>query len=429
MSILLGFVGMATDVGILLYEKRVLQTAADAAAVGGATEVPYIPQNASAVTTAATKDATMNGITAGTVSTPNGSVVTTLTVNNPPLYGPHSGASNTNYVEAIVTQTEPVFFMRLFGKSSVMVTARAVAEVQNNPGCMYALDPASADSFFLNGTFLIFVDAPSCAIYVNSNSSTALAASGFLDEITAKFVGIVGNYNSGFFNFINPHPVTGIAPVSDPLAYLNPPATAGCLPSHTNMVVSTGTILTPGNYCGTYTGGTAHAAITINSAAAVTFASGTYIINGGGATNATAPAAGGLNLTGSALVSTAAGGATFYLYNGATVNINGFGITLQAPPGSSTTAAFPGILFYQDRSDNSPATIGGTLTTLDLEGALYMPASTLNFQNLGTVTFSNYGIYVANKIQFNGALGLFIDYAKAASSGSVSPIKGVSLVE
>ncbi len=66
---------------------------------------------------------------------------------------------------------------------------------------------------------------------------------------------------------------------------------------------------------------------------------------------------------------------------------------------------------------------------MDLEGAIYMPAANLTFPMLASVTFSNYGIYVASDITFAGALGIFIDYAKAASSGGVSPIRGVSLVE
>jgi hypothetical protein len=291
---------------------------------------------------------------------------------------------------------------------------------------MYALNPTASGALSLSGGFLIWLDAPSCGIYINSNSSNALTA-GFLDEITAKAIGIVGNYNSGFFSSITPRPVTGIVPVSDPLAYLTAPATSGCSPANTNKVVTTGTTLTPGNYCGTFTGGVAHAAITVNSAALVTFNPGLYLINGGGSTNTTAPASGGLSLTGSALVS--GQGVTFYLYNGASFNIGGYGITLQAPAGNSTTAAFPGVLIYQDRADTSPGTFGGTLSSLDLEGAIYMPAANLTFPTLATVTFSNYGIYVASDISFTGALGIFVDYAQAASSGGVSPIRGVSLVE
>jgi Flp pilus assembly protein TadG len=427
MSLLLGMVGLAVDVGSLLYQKRLLQTAADAAAVGAATEIPYADW-----ASAGAADATINGVTAGTVSTANGSIVTTVNVNNPPLYGPHT--SNTNYAEAIVTQTEPVYFMRLFGRSSVKVTARAVAELENNPGCIYTLDPSLANSLYLNGLGL-FLDAPQCAIYVNSSNVNALSAS-FLDSITAKSIGIVGNYNSGFFSSITPRPVTGIVPVSDPLQYVNPPATSGCLPSHTNLgsaanPLTNGTTLTPGNYCGTFTGGVAHPAIAINNLTGITFSPGTYIINGGGSTNAAALGAGGLAVTG--FVGVTGNGVTLYFYNGATFYINttaslgGFGLRFQAPGPAS--GAFPGILFFQDRADTSQATLGGTFSILDIEGAVYVPAGKLVYPTTVAATFSNYAIYVAKNIEFQGFLGALVDYAKAASSGGVSPIKGVALVE
>jgi hypothetical protein len=147
-----------------------------------------------------------------------------------------------------------------------------------------------------------------------------------------------------------------------------------------------------------------------------------------GGANVAAPASGGLYITGSALVNGT--GVTFYLYNGASINISGYGITLKAPVASSPT--FPGILIYQDRSDNSAGTFGtfnNPLAILDLEGAVYMPAANLTFPILLSGTFSNYGIYVANTMHFNGVLGLFVDYAQASGQGGVSPIKGVSLVQ
>src|ERR1700730_1775148 len=77
MTCLFGFAALATDVGFILREKRLLQIAADSAAVAGAAELNY--GNA---TSAAQAAATKNGFTNG----PGGAIVT---VNTPPLYGPH----------------------------------------------------------------------------------------------------------------------------------------------------------------------------------------------------------------------------------------------------------------------------------------------------------------------------------------------------
>ena len=68
--------------------------------------------------------------------------------------------------------------------------------------------------------------------------------------------------------------------MSDPLAYLTPPVGGGCLPSHTNMVVTTAMTLSPGNYCGT--GGTPAIKLSGPNGLLVTFSPGTYVIDGGG---------------------------------------------------------------------------------------------------------------------------------------------------
>src|ERR1700729_3550660 len=49
-------------------------------------------------------------------------------VNNPPLSGPHSsGANAAKYVEVLVAVVQPTYFMNIFGTSSEVITARAVA--------------------------------------------------------------------------------------------------------------------------------------------------------------------------------------------------------------------------------------------------------------------------------------------------------------
>ena len=252
-------------------------------------------------------------------------------------------------------------------------------------------------------------------MYIDSNSSNALTA-GFLDSIQAKSIGIVGNYNPGFFSSINPHPVTGIVPVSDPLAYLNPPAPGVCLPARTNLVVTIATNLNPGTYCGT--GGNPAIKLSGPNGLLVTFNPGTYVINGGGS------ATGGLLIQNTAFVTGT--GVTFYFTNSASFNINGFNLRFTAP---APPSPYAGVLFYQDRADFSPASIGGFISVVDLEGAIYLPAGPLTFQNTVGATVSNYGIYVAKDLNFQGILGILSDYATAPGSGGSSPIKTVALAE
>src|SRR6478752_5405869 len=62
LTCILGFVGFATDVGVLLHAKRNLQIAADAAAIAGANEINI---DATQVVAAAKAASAQNGFTNG----------------------------------------------------------------------------------------------------------------------------------------------------------------------------------------------------------------------------------------------------------------------------------------------------------------------------------------------------------------------------
>src|SRR5208283_153114 len=109
--VVVGSVGIAVDVGMLYRAKRIMQTAADAGAIAAGFELPF-----GDATAAAKADAALNGVTDGS----NGA---TVTVNNPPLSGPNAG--NSGYVEVIASQSQPLYFLRVFNKSSATVSARA----------------------------------------------------------------------------------------------------------------------------------------------------------------------------------------------------------------------------------------------------------------------------------------------------------------
>src|SRR5208283_2269422 len=96
LTVVVSFVGLAVDVGMLYRAERVMQTAADAGAIAAAFELPF-----GDATAAARADAALNGVT-------NGSNGATVTVNNPPLSGPNAG--NSSYVEVIASQSQTLFF-------------------------------------------------------------------------------------------------------------------------------------------------------------------------------------------------------------------------------------------------------------------------------------------------------------------------------
>src|ERR1017187_3129526 len=138
LTCLLGFVAFAVDVGLLLRAKRVEQTAADSAVMAAAAEFSY-----GDMLTAAQADAVQNGVPASAV-----------TVNGPPTgpkYGPNAG--NGSYVEVIISQSQPTFFMNMFGRSAMTVGARAVATTVPSPSCVVTVqsNPPSGIGLSMTG--------------------------------------------------------------------------------------------------------------------------------------------------------------------------------------------------------------------------------------------------------------------------------------
>ncbi len=112
LGVLLGFVAMSVDVGIILHERRSQQNAADAAALAAVAELPDSP---SAAIAAAYDWANKNGY-----SSANGATVTVNT--------PYQG--NSYAVEVIIEEDQSFIFALALGLDSVNVHARAVAGVE-----------------------------------------------------------------------------------------------------------------------------------------------------------------------------------------------------------------------------------------------------------------------------------------------------------
>jgi hypothetical protein len=427
LPVVFGMVGLAFDIGFFECMQRLAQTAADAGAIAGAIDLSY-----GAATTGARAGTAANGFTNGT----SGAVVT---VNNPPLNGPHTAAldpHSANYVEVIITQPQPTFFLKMIGIGpSMTVAARAVA-TSTQGDCIFALDPTGSGA--LSIPFLADINTPGCAIIVDSNSASAL--SGFLAFITASQIGVVGGglgsgtgWGSCFLCSFSPTPVN-VTPLGDPLAYLPAPTVAAC--AGTVKTISTGTstvnpssgcykVSITGNATVTFMPGE-YSSIVVNAAFAptLTFQPGLYIIQGSG----------GLNLTGAGATLQGTGGVTFYIGPSAgSLTVNGIAnyINLVAP----TTGTYAGILFYQDRANANAACVGGCsgsvsgiLNFTQIQGALYFPDATLSFngccQSSGAYATA-YEITVAKDLSFTW--DYFGDDYSSLPGGS--PIKRTLLVE
>ncbi len=387
--VLAAFLGLAVDVGYVQLVKTRMQTAADAAALGGAQEMKA--NGSSAVVTAARGDAALNGFTDGR----NGVAVT---VNNPPTSGYYQ--SDSTAVEVIIAQSVPAFFLELAGTSSTNVRARAVARQESGTSCLYMLDPSSSGTLSASGGATVQVN---CGVVDNSSNSRAVTLSGGA-RIAATSVSIVGNYSVSGGASISPAPTTGVTADGDPLSYLPTPSVGAC--TQTNLSVSGGNTKTldPGVYCN---------GLRLSGGAVVTLNPGVYIMEGGGLS-----VSGGARLSGT--------GVMFYLtagsgYGYGAVNLSGGTTVILAAP---TTDSYAGILFYQDRSISSGTASsfsGGTGAVL--QGAVYFPTTSLTYS--GGSTSAAYTVLVAKAITFSGGTTLNSDYSSLPAG---SPVKGGAAV-
>ena len=384
LTVVLGFLGFAVDVGQLFRARQVMQTAADAAAIAGAQQVLYSDWN-----TAAQAAAVQNGIT-------NGVNDATITVNHPPLSGAHtigndpSGASN--YVEVIVSQPQPPGFYQIVKPGAMTVSARSVATNGPSHNCMYTLGTTGTD-LAISGFLYAALSMPGCGIVVNSNSNSAISLGGFaIDVFSAGSIGVVGKYQEGFGSSITPTPVVGINPVGDPLAYLADPAIpGGCL---ADPKINSDTTLSPTNCWNglTLRGGS------------VTFNPGLYIIHGD------------LNIP-STIAAVTGTGVTFFV-TGA-INFSGAQyLNLSAP----TSGTYNGILFMAPLTDTKAMTFTG-ISYSRLDGIFHLPGSDMSFDG-GTITTFNNSIIVKS-FSFNGT-GAIYDYAMV---NPATPLTGTRVVE
>jgi hypothetical protein len=217
-SLMLGFAAFATDIGIMLREQNLAQHAADSAAIAGATRLHY---SSSVVTTAALYDAAQNGFTNGV----NG---VTVTVIDSPSASDTGNAAFTgpNFVKVTISKDTPGFFMKVFNRTSMTVSASAVAtNAARSTTCFYILDPSDPYSMQLQGSF--YVNAPSCSFQINSSSGDALHFNGTNGHLTAQAVDVVGGA-SGQTGDSTPAPTLGVEPLADPLSWEAPPSGYSC---------------------------------------------------------------------------------------------------------------------------------------------------------------------------------------------------------
>jgi Flp pilus assembly protein TadG len=375
--VFLGAAGLSVDMGYLRYQRRLLQTAADSAALAGAAQLGAGAGTGQA-TIAARADSQLNGFPNG------GNIVVTPTPN-----------VGTNTMVVKVQASYPTFFMRIFGGSfqNAIVSTTATAQYVGSRGCIYAL--TGGNGINVTGT----VTAKNC----NVISSQNITGSG---SITAAAVGAHGTSIG-----TTPPAIPNIQHTSDPLsqsAAMADPGTA-CGPANTINYKAAQNVLgpktlTPGKYCGI--------SFSAGYSQPVTFVAGNYYITGG------------LSIQNSGNVN-GTGGVFFYVRSGAVSFSNSQRIRLTAP----NNGTHAGILFFQPTANNNTATINGSNGGGGswMQGALYFPNAQLNMNGAGNNANSQYLLLVAHTLHLNTNITTTSNYASLPNA--TSPIRTSVLVE
>lgn len=384
-----GFAALTIDVGVWHSQKRELQTAADAGAVGGVLALAKV--GAASINSYANRDLALNGCTSG----PSCNV----TINHPPTSGVKAGDSSS--VEVILTKPASLYLSGLFLGTPPTIYARAVAGQNSGPACMILLGTSGTD-LDINGSNQI--TATNCGIQINSSSTGALFMSGASARLTTTSVNVVGTATGNLGNIV---PSSGLhqgsSSLADPYASLASVTLTPGACTQTNYTIKNKTqTISPGTYCG---------GITAQSGANLTMSPGVYYLvnNGGGSSptnagNFSVTSNANVTGTGVTIILMTTGGSTNY----GSVSMSGNGIvTLTAP---TTTAGLPaglpaGILFYGRQTTGTDTFSGGG--TLNMNGVLYFPNDTLNFSGNPTVSgLSSCNHIVAQRITMSGTANI-----------------------
>lgn len=417
-TVLLGFMALALDVGLLFRAKRNLQVAADSAATAAALDYYYYTNSADAKAVgknAAGLDNVVDGV--------NG---TTVVVNYPVSNGVYAGM--TGYFEVIVTQPSPAFFMEMFTNGSVKVAARAVAGTPY--ASQYCVDSLATKGNLGNGksggtsTVLLQgsfdIEAQKCGVMVNGNDADALDFGNTKGKanLDAASIAVVGGCNGSTTGCTTgsstgaANVTTGVAPVQDPLQALsnNPPSTATCTAPAGGKL--TGTIGSSG---------------------------GTVCYSGNVAVTGPATLAGTIVFTGpvtfNGTIGTAASGTTIDIASNSTEKnpaltfLSSANITLNAP----TTGPYAGVVLMSPNAYSGTLELDFGASCAHINGIIYAPTSELFFNDSGC---DSKGTPPGLSITSDLIVGTLLDKTAtinltsySLTNPTITPLKAVALVE
>ncbi len=396
-----GMVSLSVDVADWYGTRRILQSAADAGAMGGALALKNNATNAQAIA-AGTTDAQLN-----TIGLADGATIS-VTV---------SGSQ----VTATVSKQATLLLSALFLSTAPTISATATAglvtttgtSTNGTPMCLLVTSPAAANVVQLSGSSSI--QASGCRVVVNSTSTSAINISGNTQIYSKSLCGPGGHNVSGSSTLSAAE--TNCAAVTDPYANMAVPSVASATnpcnytnyqtygsnyysyvkPDGTTFTNTTGVqtiTLSPGIYCG---------GINFGAYTNAVFQPGIYVLRNGG-----------LNTSGN---TTASGsGVAFYLTgSGTAVQLQNDYVNLSAQTTLTITAPtsgpMAGIAIYQDNSA-ATGTLNNTLSgnsTINFTGLLYFGNQNVTVSGSSENQSAGFTCMIAYTLNYSGYSTLYLN--------------------
>lgn len=420
--VVFGIAALVFDGGLMLLEKRTQQNAADAAALAGARFLPGDPASAEA---AALAIATENGYTDGTGNQE-------VTVNIPPVSGPHAG--NGGFVEVLIDDETVSFFAGIWGIFGHDVGSRAVAaniDGPLGPFGLLALNDTECAALKVSGNGVLQSDGD---IQVNSTCTpNAMHLIGTGEIVTAPDVAcnVTGGYQEGGASDNNCPVAEGVTAIPDPLLGLDEPPIPtdadGIVVYPPSPVQIVGSRLIPAGCPGGSTAATHDAPVLCEFTGAYNgtewrlfpgyypggialrggrylLEPGIYYMGGGGfATNGASVSV--LSVE----AGTNAFGGGVMIFNGdhptwtsGAIQLNGGGSATRLQP-LDDGSIWNNIVVFQDRLICLEAVFNGGGTTLEVRGLVYVPCGKVVANGDGGTIIVDQ--IIADTFQFNGGGG------------------------
>ncbi|TVP99910.1 MAG: pilus assembly protein [Roseinatronobacter sp.] len=372
--------GLGTEAGYQYMSQRKLQHAADVAAHAAGARLRAGDEKVD-IDAAALHVAIQSGYLGGA-----GDIV----VNIPPKSGQFTDDENS--VEVILPLTQPRYFSALVSSDPVNMRGRAVARIteSGSVACILALSRNSPRAITVSGSTSVALEG--CDIASNSSAPDALYMSGNGATLDVNCAYVVGEANTtAGLNTVCEEVQTFAPVVRDPYADLVEPSAEGACQDSNQGSNNSATTITAVE---THPSGVKSMRFCsgLNLRGDVTFAPGLYIIEGGDFTvnNGTVTSTDENILDGE--------GVTFYLAPNARIRLASNSTLNFAAP---TTGPFAGIAFFGSRSATGVTHRMNGTSGSSLQGALYMPASEVEFSGNTKLTTGCTQV-IGYKVTFTG---------------------------